>query len=182
MWVKLTLLVVSLGFDTFAVAVALGIAGVDRRNRERAALAFSSVEGVMPLVGFFAGRALAHAASNLASVLGTCVLIGVGGWMVAESWRDEEGSALQIAGWRALAVTSLAVSMDELAVGFGMGTLGLPIGPAVALIALQAFGLTLLGTAIGRRVGEKFAERAETAAGVVLIVLGAVLFIERLHG
>ena len=49
-----------------------------------------------------------------------------------------------------------------------------------ARIALQAFLAAQLGLAIGARIGERWRERAEQAAGVALILLGGYLIIEQL--
>ena len=178
--IKIALLILSLGLDTFTVAVALGIAGIGFGSRLRVAASFAVFEGGMPLVGFVAGRVLSNAVGEVASAIGILVLFGAGGWMVYESLSSGEEMNVEIANWRSLIATSIAVSLDELAIGFSMGALGLPIGITVALIATQAFTLTLLGTAIGHRVGEELAERAETVAGLVLWGLALVLTLEKI--
>jgi putative Mn2+ efflux pump MntP len=43
------------------------------------------------------------------------------------------------------------------------------------LIGLQAFAAAQLGLALGGRIGERWRERAEQAAGFALILLGAYL-------
>jgi manganese efflux pump family protein len=176
--VKLALLVLSLGLDTFAVAVALGISGIGGRTRLRAAAGFALFEGLMPLVGFFLGTAISGVEAEIAAVAGIVVLFGVGAWMIWESISGEEDREPAVETLGGLVLTSLSVSMDELAVGFSMGALGLPAGPAVALIAAQAFLITLLGTAVGNRIGEHVAERGETVAGVVLCGLALVLAVQ----
>jgi putative Mn2+ efflux pump MntP len=72
--------------------------------------------------------------------------------------------------------------MDELAVGFSMGALGLPIVLTVVLIAAQAFIITVLGTMAGNRIGVQLAERGETVAGVVLCGLALALAAQRITG
>lgn len=180
--IKLALLVLSLGLDTLAVAVALGISGIGRRTRLRVGLSFALFEGLMPLVGFFAGRSVSGVAGDAASIAGIVVLFGVGGWMVWESLAGDEDREMAVQSLGGLLLTSLSVSMDELAVGFSMGALGLPILLTVILIAAQAFLITLIGTAAGNRIGERVAERGETVAGLVLCGLALVLAVERLHG
>jgi putative Mn2+ efflux pump MntP len=96
------------------------------------------------------------------------------------SGDDDREPAVETLG--GLVLTALSVSMDELAVGFSMGALGLPVGLAVALIAAQAFGVTLLGMALGNRIGEHVAERGETVAGVVLCGLALVLAVQQARG
>lgn len=178
---KLAVLVLSLGLDTVTVAVALGISGIGRRQRVRVGVSFACFEGGMPLLGFLAGRAVSGAIGGIASMLGIALLFGVGVWMVYEAVTGEDEPKLAVESWRGLILTSVSVSLDELAVGFSMGALGLPIALTVILIAAQAFVLTLVGTAIGNRVGEELAERAEVVAGIVLCGLAVVLAIEKIH-
>jgi hypothetical protein len=54
--VKIAAFVVPLGFDTLAVAIALGLRGL---GPLRAALAFAFFEAVMPLVGLLLGHFVA---------------------------------------------------------------------------------------------------------------------------
>jgi manganese efflux pump family protein len=180
--VKLALLVLSLGLDTFAVAVALGISGIGRRGRLRVGVSFALFEGLMPLVGFFLGAAISGAEAKFATVAGIVVLFGVGAWMIWESFFGDDDREPAVDSLRGIVLTSLSVSMDELAVGFSMGALGLPAGLAVALIAAQAFLITLLGTSLGNRIGKRVAERGETVAGVVLCGLALVLAVQQARG
>lgn len=180
--IKLALLVLSLGLDTLAVAVALGISGIGGRNRLRVGVSFALFEGFMPLVGFFVGRSVSGVVGDAASIAGIVVLFGVGGWMIWESVTGDEDREMAIETLGGLILTSLSVSMDELAVGFSMGALGLPILLTIILIAAQAFLITLIGTAAGNRIGERVAERGETVAGTVLCGLALVLAVQQLHG
>ncbi len=179
---KLIVLVLSLGLDTFTVAVSLGIAGIGRSNRIRVGSSFALFEGGMPLIGFIAGRLISGAVGDIASWAGIIVLFGVGVYMVYEAVSGEDEANFSIDTWRGLLLTSLSVSLDELAIGFSMGALGLPIVLAVISIAAQAFILTFIGTTLGNRIGERLAERAELVAGVVLAGLAMVLVVEKLVG
>ncbi|MGI8824972.1 MAG: manganese efflux pump MntP [Chloroflexota bacterium] len=172
----------SLGLDTLTVAVGLGISGAGRPNRVRIGASFALFEGGMPLVGFFVGKAASSAAGDIASLAGIAVLFAVGGWMIYESVSGEEDAAFDIDSLRGLILTSLSVSMDELAVGFSMGALGLPIALAVGLIAAQAFFLTFVGTTLGHHIGEKLAARGELVAGIVLAGLAIILLGEKVAG
>jgi putative Mn2+ efflux pump MntP len=81
-----------------------------------------------------------------------------------------------------LLAAALSVSLDELAVGFSFGVLRLPVAPALVVIALQAFCISLFGLWLGRRVGAAVGERAELLAGVMLCLLGVALAVARLAG
>jgi putative Mn2+ efflux pump MntP len=52
--------------------------------------------------------------------------------------------------------------------------------PVIIAIAVQALLASQLGLALGHRISERFTERAEQLAAVVLILLGAFLITERL--
>jgi manganese efflux pump family protein len=179
---KLGVLVLSLGLDTLTVAVGLGMSGVGHSDRLRVGASFALFEGGMPLVGFVIGRGAGGVLGDAASLMGIVVLFGVGAWMVYEAIAGDEKAHVDVEDWRGLVLTSISVSLDELAIGFGMGALGLPILVTVILIAAHAFVLTLVGTAVGNRIGERLAERAELAAGLVLCGLAVVLLGEKVIG
>jgi putative Mn2+ efflux pump MntP len=171
-------ILLSLGLDTFAVALGLGLSGISGRDRLRYGLVFATAEGGMTVAGLVGGYALAAALSGAASYLAAVLLLSVGIYMVWESARGAE-SAVEVtdgAGLSpALVVTALSVSLDELAVGFGLGLLHVPVALAVAYIAAQAFLLTWLGTALGSALAERVAERAELLSGLVLALVALYL-------
>jgi putative Mn2+ efflux pump MntP len=177
--IKLAILILSLGVDTFTVAIGLGISGIGRKNRIRVGTSFALFEGIMPLLGFLLGHVLGGILGDVASIFGIIVLFGIGAWIIKES-HSKKDEKLEIDTWRGLLLTSLSVSLDELAVGFSMGALGFPIALTTILIAAQAFLLTFIGTIIGNRIGEKLAERAELVAGSVLCTLATLLILEKI--
>jgi hypothetical protein len=63
-------------------------------------------------------------------------------------------------GW-AIVLLGLGISLDELAIGFGVGLLGLPLLLLVGLIAIQA----LIAAQLGLRLGSRLADSARRAAG-----------------
>jgi manganese efflux pump family protein len=58
---KLIALVLPLGLDTFAVAVAIGMIGVTSARRRHISLLFTGFEAGMPLIGLALGAPLGHA-------------------------------------------------------------------------------------------------------------------------
>src|SRR3989442_1797413 len=100
---KLAALVLPLGLDTFAVAAALGIAGLAPRERLRVSLLFGVFEAGMPLLGFLVGFAAGAALGNVADLVAIAVLIALGVYLVwpkAES--DDTGPAVLLARTHAL--------------------------------------------------------------------------------
>jgi putative Mn2+ efflux pump MntP len=179
--VRLLAFVLPLGLDSFAVAAALGAArpaGIGMRLRISAI--FVAFEAGMPLLGLAAGGGLARVIGTTADYLAGAAVIGVGIWMLA-SGEDDEQAAGRIAGAHGLAIIALglSISMDELAIGFSLGLVRLPVVPVILAIAVQALVASQLGLALGTIVGERFRERAEQLAAVALIVLGGYLIVER---
>ena len=205
MWTTLVLFA-SLGLDTLAVALTLGVAGLPRTQWAQVGLTFALFEGLMPVVGLLVGQHLSGVLGEIATYLAAVILIVVGGLEVREALAEdtaEEGQAapaMRATGprhpglapksdgglpgntWRATIFRGLSVSLDELAIGFSLGVLGVPAGPALTYVAVQAFGLTFLGLWLGRRLGARIGERAELVAGVLLVLLGFALVISEATG
>lgn len=181
---KLLVLVVPLGLDTFAVAAALGIAGLDRRQRLRVSLLFTAFEGSMPLVGLIAGTLIGGLVGNVADLIAIAFLIVLGLVMLVSRVDDEDARAALLARTHGLSLMGLglSISLDELAIGFTLGLVKVPMALAVVLIAIQAFAVAQLGLRLGTRVGETVREGAERVAGLVLVLLGLALAVARLAG
>jgi manganese efflux pump family protein len=179
---KLLAFVLPLGLDSFAVAAAIGAVQVTAAaQRLRVSLLFVIFEGGMPLIGLGLGGALARGIGRTADYLAAVVVIGVGAWMLLAGDRDEEDKASRLITSRGLALVALGIgiSLDELAIGFTIGLAGVPVVAVIVALALQAFLAAQLGLAIGAKIGERWRERAEHAAGIVLIALGAYLLAEQ---
>jgi manganese efflux pump family protein len=180
---KLLAFVLPLGPDSFAVAAALGASQVATVwQRLRISLVFVIFEGGMPLIGLALGSALAHGVGRIADYLAAAAVIGIGIWMLLADNEDKEDKASRILTSSGLALVGLgiSISLDELAIGFSIGLVRLPVSAVIVAIALQAFVAVQLGLAIGAKIAERWRERAEQAAGVALILLGGYLIAQQL--
>jgi putative Mn2+ efflux pump MntP len=179
---KLLAFVLPLGLDSFAVAAAIGAAGpVTAGQRLRISVIFVAFEAGMPLIGLTLGSSLARAIGDIADYVAAAAVIGVGAWMLAHS-DDDEQAAGRLLATRGTAVIALGVSisLDELAIGFSLGLVRLPLIPVIIAIGVQALLAAQLGLSLGARISEHLRERAEQVAGVALILLGGILIVERL--
>jgi len=184
MWLTLIALVVPLGLDTFAIAAALGMSGLTRRDRLRVTALFTTFEMGMPLVGLVLGAVAGKVAGKAADYVAIAILIALGVFML---WprRDHQNESERLGllvRTRGLAAIGLgiSISLDELAIGFTVGLFRFPVPLVIALIGLQTLMVTQAGLRLGSRIGEAVRERAEQLAGVVLALLGVVLLAERL--
>lgn len=185
LFVKLAVLVLSLGIDTLMVSIGLGV--VQRQGKLKIAVTFAIAEALMPLIGIFVGRGTGHFLGHYGSLAGSVALLAVAVWMLFFDHDDDElddddddgvtDKKNRLQGWSLLAV-ALSISLDELAVGFSLGLVGVPIVLTLILLALQAFLFTLLGLSFGKVLKPFVGEWAEKLAGGVLFLLGLWLLIE----
>ena len=180
---RLLAFVLPLGVDSFAVAAALGAAGLTGvRERLRVSAIFVVFEAGMPLIGLAAGGGLARVIGSVADYIAAAAVIGLGIFMLAHGdGEDEEQAAGRLRATRGFAVIALGVSisLDEFAIGFSLGLVRLPVIPVIIAIAIVALVASQAGLALGGRISERFRERAEQLAAVALILLGAYLLAER---
>jgi len=177
---KLVLFVLPLGLDTFAVSAALGIQGVAPRERLRLSLLMSAFEAAMPVVGLLLGRGLGGLIGAAADYVAAAALFALGAYLVVapEGGEERRGAAFASLRGPALLALGLAISLDELAMGFTIGLLQLSIVVAVILIGAQAFVVAQLGLRLGARAGEAAREWAERVAGLALLGLGALVLVD----
>jgi putative Mn2+ efflux pump MntP len=180
---RLLAFVLPLGVDSFAVAAALGAAGLtSRAERLRISAIFVAFEAGMPLIGLAAGGGLAHVIGSVADYVAAAAVAGLGIFMlVHHEGSDEDEKAGRLASTRGLAILALgiSISLDEFAIGFSLGLVRLPVVPVIIAIAIVALIASQLGLALGSRISEMFRERAEKLAAIALVVLGAYLLAER---
>jgi putative Mn2+ efflux pump MntP len=74
----------------------------------------------------------------------------------------------------------VATSIDAAAVGVTFGFLDVAVAPAVTVIGLVTFVLSLVAVVLGSRVGERLGGRAEVLGGVVLILIGVRILLDHL--
>lgn len=178
---KIALFVVPLGLDTFAIAIALGLRGI---RPLRPAVTFAIFEAIMPLVGLFVGHIVGDRFETAASIVGGLVLVTVALFLGKEALEDEDETAnVSFDSLRTAALAGFGISLDEAAIGFPMGTSGLPVPQTLAAIAVQAFVVTLVGITLGKRLGERFGATTSRTAGLIAAaafgLLGTYLIVQR---
>jgi manganese efflux pump family protein len=177
-------LLLPLALDTFALAAALGMAGLEGRDRLRVALIFTAFEAGMPIAGMLIGRAVGGFLGAWAGY-GAIAFLFLAGVLLLRPSKDEDDESRKLkllshARGFAIIDLGLSISVDELTIGLSAGLLGFSILLTVLWIAIQAFAATQIGLRLGARLGEEFRERSEWVAGVALIVVALILLVLRL--
>lgn len=179
-------LLLPLALDTFALAAALGMAGLEKRDRLRVTLVFTAFEAGMPVAGMLIGRGIGSLIGRWAGYGGIAFLV-VAGVLLLRPDGDEDAAARRLgllARARGLAIVDLGVSIsaDELTIGLSAGLLGLSIVLTVLWIGVQALLAAQLGFRLGSRVGEQARERSEQVAGAALILVAGILLVLKVAG
>ena len=170
----LLLVAVAVGVSNLAAAIAIGVSGVDARTRMRVGLVFGAFEAGMPLVGLAIGAQLAGNLGHAARWAGAATLVGVGAYGLIDSVRRGPGSVTSASGIRLL-LSGLALSLDNLVVGFALGTYHTPVLVGALVIGAVSVGLSLIGLELGGKIGRHAGERGEQLAGLMLISVGVAI-------
>jgi putative Mn2+ efflux pump MntP len=173
----LLLVAVSLGLSNFAAAIAIGVSGVDARTRLRVGLAFGLFEAGMPLLGLLLGHGLAGTFGHAARWIGAALLIATGlyGFIQALRRDDHDTTGVAAEGMGQFLITGLALSIDNLAVGFALGTYYVPLLTAAVVIGAVSVAMALAGLELGRLLGTKAGEWGGVLGGIVLLGVGIAI-------
>jgi putative Mn2+ efflux pump MntP len=171
----------AVGLGNFGASIGIGLSGVTGAMRIRVALVFGVFEAGMPLVGLLAGRGVAHELGNTSRYAGGALLIAIGAWQLAQTVRARRRGVLAppIA-MRRLLLTALALSMDNLVVGFSLGVQHTSLAEAIAVFAVVSVGLSLLGLEFGRRLAAAVEVSSQYLAGIVLVAVGILVAVGEL--
>lgn len=72
-------------------------------------------------------------------------------------------------------VTGIALSIDNLAVGFALGTYHVSIPLAAVVIGAVSVVMSLVGLELGARIGVRAGQRGEVLGGLVLVGVGIAI-------
>jgi putative Mn2+ efflux pump MntP len=210
----LLLFILPLGLDTLGVSISLGIRSRrDTVTTEKgkkfqfpawliSAILFSLAETFMPLLGLVIGYTTSLVITNFMHVVGPLILIGVGLWELIEEskeyFKKKKMSGLHTFQykapdekqfqWKRQLLLVLSISLDELVIGFSLGTIAASHGSVVTvhpfviciLIGIQGFLMTLIGITLGRTLRSRLRnlkEWTEFLSAFLLIGLGIWLLV-----
>lgn len=185
MAIKIIAFVFPLCLDTLALSLALGLRGL---RPWRPAVLFAIFEAVMPLFGIILAQVVSRHFEAAAVIAGGVILIVIGLHAIHEALQggEKEAEKLSFASIRSMIAAGLAISTDELAIGFPLAASHLPLAPVLITIAVQTLLVTVLGITLGKRARSALSARASRyariTAGLIFTALGVWLITERLLG
>ena len=185
--IQVFLIGVGLSMDAFAVAVCKGLA-MTRVNKGQAlviGLFFGGFQALMPFLGWTLGVQLAGYVAALDHWIAFVLLAYIGGKMLWEALTEESEAAdalptdppLDI---KELLMMAIATSIDALAVGVTFAFDATPILPAISIIGVTTFCLSIGGVVLGNRFGSQYEKKATIAGGAILVLIGIKILFEGL--
>lgn len=171
----LIVLAFALAMDAVAVSLAQGL--LLRRPSWRDALLvagmFGLFQALMPVLGWVLAFWFADAVSAATPWIAFGLLALIGGKMIWESFHEDEGGhTTPTVSIRSVTPLAVATSIDAAAVGVTFGVLEVEVAPAVVLIGVVTFVLSLVAVFAGSRVGERLGSWAELLGGLILVAIG----------
>ncbi len=175
---SLLLVSVSVGLSNFAGAIGIGLSGINVRTRIRVGLAFGFFEALMPVIGLIVGHNVAGYFGSYGKYLAGAILVATGGYAIWQARRLEAEEKPRRRGevrTGGLIVTALALSTDNLAVGFALAVYPVDIWLAAIVFGLVSILMALVGLELGNRLGKRAEEWSEEIGGGVLILVGIAI-------
>lgn len=173
MFFQAFLLGLSLAMDCFAIALTQGLRTSRRRPLIILALLFGLFQGGMLYLGHLLGLGLGKILAQYMDYLAAALLFWIGGKMLKEGLeRDAAVEWIDLSRLRDYLTLAIATSIDALAAGLSLQSLGLNTLIATAWVTLTSLALGLAGGLFGKQLGRHLGQRSEILGGLVLIGLG----------
>lgn len=175
--IALLLVGLSVGLGNFAASVAIGLGGVSNSLRLRIVIIFGLFETGMPIIGLIIGQRVAHFLGGNANIIGGTLLGLSGLYLIVTSLfkTDKKDVNLATQGWAKLMFAGLSLSIDNLVVGFGLGTSHEPLLLALLIIGITSAGLSLVGLELGKKLNFKIGGYSELMSGLILMLVGLLI-------
>src|SRR5580658_3018124 len=138
----------AVGLSNFGAAIGIGVSGVGGGTRIRVAVVFGVIDAGSLV---YAWRSRGRAS-------------GSGPDREPRQWRTGR-----------VILSGLALSVDNLAAGFAIGSYHVSLGVAAVTFGAVSVAMSLVGLELGARIGAAAGDRSELIAGAMLIAVGAAM-------
>ena len=186
-WINSILLGIGLAMDAFSVSLTNGL-NEPKMNGLRMSLiagVYAVFQFAMPMIGWVCVHTIVHIFEKFTIVIpwiALLLLVYIGGKMLIEgiqAGKDADTNNQRVLTVGLLLVQGIATSIDALSVGFAIAEYGLlQAFVASAVIAVETFGICMVGLVLGRQLGMRLSGKAEILGGVILIGIGIEIFIK----
>lgn len=193
-YTTIVLVAIVLGLDAFSLSMGMGLKGVTRSFELKFASTVGVLHVLMPLIGLSLGVAVGRFLGVWAARVGAAILAYIALDLLIKGYRQikprafkfserqailssAEGEERTASDWWSILVLAVSVSIDALTVGFGLGTLRVPIFLTVIIMGATAASMTIAGFIGGRIFSRLVGSYAQIAGGIILLALAIKLVI-----
>lgn len=176
------LIAMGLSMDCFAVSLSFGSKKhLALRDIIRMGIFFGFFQGLMPLIGWYAGGKVSFLIQDADHWVAFGLLWIIGIRMVIQSLQKGElVKQTDIRNLHILLTLSIATSIDALVVGVGFGVAQVDLWKIISQISVVTFIMTFIGAKLGEETTIIPPKKAELVGGIVLMVIGLKVLIEHL--
>lgn len=192
---EIILIGIALSMDAVAVGMTNGMVEPKMRPAKMLCVAgaYALFQFLMPVLGYYCGYAFSSLVEKIAPWLSFALLAFIGGKMIFDFVREtltkRRGETVPLAeplGAGKLLIQALATSIDALAVGVTLlaeeTAEGLPMHVTLCALVIGSITFVLAGCAVqfGKKVGDRFSDKAGLLGGIILLAIGVKILIEGL--
>src|SRR2546427_9887711 len=130
----------------------------------------------MSALGLLRGHEVAWLFGGFGKYVGGAILIVTGGYTIFQERfikKDQTQHTEMTA--RSLLITALALSIDNLAVGFALAVYPVDIWLAAVTFGVVSIVMSLVGLEVGHFLGKRVEEWSEEIGGGVLVLVGVAI-------
>ncbi|MBE6498740.1 MAG: manganese efflux pump [Methanobrevibacter sp.] len=177
--ISTSLIAIALAMDAFSVSMTKGFTQKHLTKSQILyyGLFFGGFQFMMPILGYVCGNAIASIIESLASIVGFILLLAIGLNMIRESLTGDDDEITDNFSFREVTLLAIATSIDAFAVGITIALLKDPLLISSAIIGIVAFGFSILGIFIGKKIGNYVGDKFQILGGVILVLIGVKILL-----
>lgn len=174
----LVLLGIAMGANNAMASIGLGTSRMSRGHQFQTAFVFAIFEAMMPIVGIFVGENVASVIGAKTKLLGSLIILLAGLYALFKKKAPEverDPNLHRKTGISNVIFLAIALSLDNLSVGFGLGMFHVSLTMAMLVFGTVSLIMTWLGLELGRYIGSRIKVSADQLSGVVLVAVAVFM-------
>ena len=184
--IKSLILAIGLCVDSFSISLVNGISYNNKNNsiRIKEATIFGLIQGLMPFIGYiclvyFSNKL--NIINKISPYISLILLTYLGIKLLIESRKEENIDSKQIIiTLSTIIMQGIATSIDAVSISFSMIDLRMSYAIIeVLIIAFVTILVSYIAFGLGKEIGNKVGKRSKIIGGIVLILIGIIIFIRR---
>jgi len=141
-------------------------------------LYFGIFQALMPVAGYFVGIWFADFVAAFSDIIAFGLLTILGLKMIWGSFKKDDAPKEETSlGFAAMLPLAVATSVDAMAVGVSLAFLYVNIALAAVVIGVVTLVVSMIGVKVGNVFGLRFKNKAESAGGIILILIGVRMLV-----